>query len=725
MASDVRMLISQTCLSLALFLWASGAIFAENVVVDAKRSHAVNTFSPIRALGAGVDRLKGPNRLKIGNAETVLGQPLLREILSAGWQTVSYRQNTELQVEGWHWNSRGTWSDPARQEGYFVGDAEPAEPIVHSFAYPLPHRGFTQGDGNGHSRLTDGDPATSWKSNPYLTSAFTGEDDSLHPQWVVMDLGARKDVNAIRIAWASPWARAYRVQFWTGEGEPFYEAPTKGAWQTFPLGNVEDGQAGTVTLQLAHFTIPVRHIRIWMTASSNTPGTHDPADKRNCVGYAIYELYAGTLSDDGRFTDLVTHVPDRTQTVTTPSSVDPWHAATDRDIDVGDQIGFDYFFNCGVTRGLPTMVPVAMIYSTPEDAAAEIAYLLKRKYRISWIEMGEEPDGQHMLPEDYGALYLQFAAAIHRVAPGVKLGGPSFEGVNEDVEVWPDAEGRASWLGRFLDYLKKHDRLSDFTFFSYEHYPISFEMCDVPWTELIREPERVRHILQVWKDDGLPPGLPQFMTEGNMHGGPKVVDLIGGLWLADFIGSYFTGGGNGTYYFHSVPSPLRASRSCEGEAGTMSALLHVDKDYKLKGYYAQYFATRLITQEWVQPVDKDHRIYPAASDVLDAAGNTLVTSYAVERPDGQWALMLVNRDRDNEHAVRVLFSDPESGRDRHFSGRVDRVAFGAAEYAWHPDGVNGWAGPDGPPSRSTVQGGAETLFKLPKASIVVLRGRIG
>ena len=46
-----------------------------------------------------------------------------------------------------------------------------------------------------------------------------------------------------------------------------------------------------------------------------------------------------------------------------------------------------------------------------------------------------------------------------------------FEGVNEDIHVWPDAQGRTSWMGRFVDYLKAHDRLGDLAFVSFEHYP--------------------------------------------------------------------------------------------------------------------------------------------------------------------------------------------------------------------------------------------------------------
>src|SRR5580698_3214869 len=199
--------------SMALLLFAlpaGGAQQYAQITVDT--SHAVNSFSPPRALGGSIDRQRGGNTQVAIEEHTkwVLTNPALKEMLAAGWGTVTYRQNTELQVEGWHWNPRGAWSNPTKKEGYFVGRAEPTSvKIEHSWAYPLPHRGATLGDGNGWSRLTDGDPRSYWKSNPYLTKAYTGDDDSLHPQWVMIDLGAKVDINGIKIAWANPYAKRY------------------------------------------------------------------------------------------------------------------------------------------------------------------------------------------------------------------------------------------------------------------------------------------------------------------------------------------------------------------------------------------------------------------------------------------------------------------------------------------------------------------------------------
>jgi hypothetical protein len=698
----------------------SATVMAQKVVVDATPAHQVNAFSPIRALGAGVDRLRaGEGAPEMDrdhitkeeverNTDQLLSGPILKAILGAGWQPVTYRQNTELQIEAWHWNPHGTWSNPQKQDGYFTGSAEPTQAIRHSWAYPLPHRGNTQGDGDGWSRLTDGDPKSYWKSNPYLTASFTGEDDALHPQWLLIDLGKKLEIDTIRIAWANPYAEDYTVQFWTGELEPFYEGTTRGTWQAFPKGTVVDGKGGTTTLKLIDWIIPVRYIRIWMTKSSGTCDTHGSTDKRNCVGYAVDELYAGASSAEGTFTDFIHHAPSRAQTVTWASSVDPWHSASDLDVTKGDHIGLDFFFNSGITRRLPAMVPIAMLYGTPEDAANEIAYLNKQRYPISNIEMGEEPDGQRMLPEDYGALYLQFAAAIHRLVPDAKLGGPSFEGTLGDVEVWPDANGRVSFLGRFLAYFKAHNRLNDFTFFSFEHYPPS-----ASWNDLYREPGFVSHIVQVWKDDGLPSNIPFYMTEGNMEGFGRTPDIRKGLWLADYVGSMMTAGASGTFYFHYIPTP-----------GRPGPFLTVNKEYQVLGYPSQYLVAQMIANDWAQPADGIHQLFQASSDITDPSGNVLVTAYPLKRPDGRWSVMLVNRDRDHNHTVTVEFANAETTQDSYFSGSVEQTTFGEAQFQWNPGGEMGRAEPDGPALKSTINSSAATLYQLPKASVTVLCGNI-
>jgi hypothetical protein len=69
-------------------------------------------------------------------------------------------------------------------------------------------------------------------------------------------------------------------------------------------------------------------------------------------------------------------------------------------------------------------------------------------------------------------------------------------------------------------------------------------------------------------------------------------------------------------------------------------------------------------------------------------------------------------------------TDAQTKRDRYFSAQVDRITFGAEEYQWHPEGRGGHADPDGPPTKTTVSGGADARYVLPKASITVLRSRL-
>ena len=694
---------------------------AQTVQIDAAPSHVVNTFSPLRALGTTVDRIPS-------NTTDIFFRPdQVKQILEAGWGPITYRQNTELFVQAWHWNPKGSWSDPSRK-GYFVGDAQSTvEMIRHSYGYSLPHRGVTRNSGaefDGYSRLDDGDVNTYWKSNPYLTKAFTGEDDSLHPQWIAIKLAERQIVTAIRVAWAEPYARSYRVQYWLGSGDAI-DDPAGGVWKDFPAGTVTGGKGGTVTLQLSPAPVAAKFVRVLMTESSNTCDTHGKADPRNCVGYAMKEVYLGT-QQGGSFHDLLYHSPGQEQTFTYSSSIDPWHQPSDLYVipdrmESGDQVGLDLFYTSGLTRGLPAMIPVSMLYGTPEDAAAQISYLEKRGYPISYIEMGEEPDGQYFAPEDYATLYLQWATALHKVDPNLKLGGPVFEGVSDDIQFWPNAEGKTSWFQRFLGYLKAHGRLADLAFMSYEHYPYYDGTCEGPWSNLFKEPEILTHIVQVWRDDGLPEGIPMFNTETNAPGGDAAVDVFGALWLGETFPAFLTAGGKASYYHHALPYST-PHPACSNSWGTYH-MFTTGHDYLIKQRTSQFFAAQMLTQEWAEPKDAEHRLFRAASDIRDAEGHVLVTAYAVLRPDGQWSLMLINKDYDNAHSVRIVFHDGDGRVDRLFVGPVTMITFGKEQYVWHSALRDGYADPDGPAAKSTLPSGLDR-YTLPRASMTVLRGRV-
>jgi hypothetical protein len=120
---------------------------------------------------------------------------------------------------------------------------------------------------------------------------------------------------------------------------------------------------------------------------------------------------------------------------------------------------------------------------------------------------------------------------------------------------------------------------------------------------------------------------------------------------------------------------------------------------------------------------------------------TLVTAYALKRPDGKWSLLVVNRDQENSHRVRIAFSgDADSVPG--FAGPVDIATFGSAQYKWNLPRTRfmahaevaaaptivaytcGTADPDGPISRSQQDGTKQTLYDLPPSSVVVIRGNV-
>jgi hypothetical protein len=227
--------------------------------------------------------------------------------------------------------------------------------------------------------------------------------------------------------------------------------------------------------------------------------------------------------------------------------------------------------------------------------------------------------------------------------------------------------------------------------------------------------------MQVWHDDGVPANIPMFITESNIssQASEASVDIFGALWLADYAGAFLTGGGDALYYFHYIP--FGVGPGCNNSGGTFG-MFAVDNKNQVTQPLAQFFASQLINLEWLKAGAEVHQLYSAASDVQDNASHTLVTVYAVKRPDEQWALLVINKDQENPHVVRVKFHNAETDGDTSFTGPVDLLTFGRAQYKWDPLGKV--ADPDGPTLKSKVDATTNTAFELPAASVTVLRGKI-
>ena len=78
------------------------------ITISVNTTRPTNHFTPAHALGGGIDgHDKGITDLQLTAAN-------IKEMLSAGLTSLTYRLRTELANDVWHWNPQGQWSDESR-----------------------------------------------------------------------------------------------------------------------------------------------------------------------------------------------------------------------------------------------------------------------------------------------------------------------------------------------------------------------------------------------------------------------------------------------------------------------------------------------------------------------------------------------------------------------------------------------------------------------------------
>jgi len=653
----------------------------------------IRSFDPKEAFGAGLD---GHGE---GDSATMLSPKSVRRMLSAGLGPVSVRLRTELGVEAWHWNPRGCWSDPDHSQGYWTSDGrpDPTHPVMESYGYRLPRRGNTLDEANddGYSRLVDGDTNSFWKSHPYLTKAYTGESDALHPQWVVLDFGKPVPINAMNILWGKPFATRFRIEYAT-QGRVYFGGHPGNilnpVWRTFPHGEVTQGKGGEQFLKLSSRSIKARYLRIWMTEGSGTApkGSSDP---RDAMGYAIREIMAGEAGPLD-FDDHVIHRPGKTQTLCYVSSTDPWHRACDRDPRT-EQPGIDRIAQCGITRGLPLMLAIPVLYDTAENGSALAAYAFRVGIPVSRLELGEEPDGQRVDPVDFAALYAQTARRIRSVNSKAVMGGPSF--VTLDADHADDQTYRFDkhwWVREFRRELRRQGQGDAFRFLSFEWYPFD-DVEEKESAQLARSRPMLEKTLSRYGSLG----LPLVIGEYNYSVFPcrQEVDLAGGLLNAEIAAQFLCGGGNALYYYGYEPNILEENSGSWG-----NQLMLLNRNGSLTPV-ATFHALRLLTQEWMDPRGGLHGVLP-----ISLRGKTdILEGWALSRPDHSRSLLLINKA---EHTVTVTV---KGMRPR------EACLYGTAQYRWHAEGADGRPGRNLSPSSLRLR--ADQTILIPPLSVSVIR----
>jgi hypothetical protein len=111
----------------------------------------------------------------------------------------------------WRPGTDGEAERSGPQERVLYGKQRTQEPVCYILAQCSAHRVFQPA-----AIVLCRPQSYLLKSNPYLSSKFTGSD-SLHPQWVSFRPALPKSVNAIPLLGRTPYAAITRAEYWVGK----------------------------------------------------------------------------------------------------------------------------------------------------------------------------------------------------------------------------------------------------------------------------------------------------------------------------------------------------------------------------------------------------------------------------------------------------------------------------------------------------------------------------
>jgi hypothetical protein len=256
-------------------------------------------------------------------------------------------------------------------------------------------------------------------------------------------------------------------------------------------------------------------------------------------------------------------------------------------------------------------------------------------------------------------------------------------------------------MGRFVDALRTRNHLADFAFFSFEWYPFD-DVCGDVQMQLAETHDLLHRVLAQYRADGVPTSIPWLATEygWSSYAAQAEVDLPGAIFNTEFVADFLAEGGTAAYFYGLEPDTIFAeARPCL-QYGNLLLFLG-DEDHNILAKLATYHAATLLTRTWLNRAGI-HELYAVT-------GTTpLLRAWAVRRPDGTFALLIINKDASHPVTIRV-------------DNWTDLVVtqFSPREYIWRPNAEEGRPVRNDPPRNYR----ASQAIEVPAYSITVVEPR--
>jgi len=194
------------------------------------------------------------------------------------------------------------------------------------------------------------------------------------------------------------------------------------------------------------------------------------------------------------------------------------------------------------------------------------------------------------------------------------------------------------------------------------------------------------------------------------------VEMPGALFDADTVGTLLEHGVRAAYLYGYEPDvPIRESRRCDTWGNLM--LLRANDEGRAPSPLASFWETRMLTRDWTLPGNGVHTLYAARTI---ASGG--VHAYALRRPDGRLAILLLNLSPSQPYRVRLRVHDAR--RAIRPAGPIQEWQLSSANYLWHSAQGAGMPALDRPPVHAVLRDANSSVLLAPY-SITVLRADLG